>query len=158
MDIAFEVVGTPKPAGSKRAMPIYRGTGEGREFTGKAAVVDSSGQAGKDWRTDVAYAARAAMGNRPPMHGPLGMSVVFKFNRPKWHYRTGKYAGELREAAPEHHTQAPDTTKLVRGLEDAMTGIVAVDDCLFVEQHAQKVWAESGEKPGAVVRVWRAES
>jgi len=39
---------------------------------------------------------------------PVCVDINFYFPRPKSHYRTGKYAGQLKENAPSYHTKKPD--------------------------------------------------
>jgi len=74
------------------------------------------------------------------IEGEIMLCTYFQFARPKSHYRTGKYAGELKDSAPKYHTQKPDVTKLVRGVEDALSKIIYRDDCIIVKQINEKGW------------------
>jgi len=156
-EVEFIVYGRPAPQGSKQAYAIYRGKPGSKTFTGKIAQVEMSKYV-KPWRTEVAAAARA-LGIREPLDGPLVACMVFTIARPKSHYRTGKFAHLLRDAAPVAPATTPDFSKLVRATEDAMTGIVWKDDALVVRYEASgKVYAGSAEvdalaEPGAVIRV-----
>lgn len=132
------VLGRAQPAGSKRAFSNPK--------TGKIIVTDDAKQS-RPWKQQVAGAARDAVGDRPPLDGPLRLDVVFVVGRPKGHYGSGSNSRRVRPSAPEFPAVKPDVTKLVRAIEDAMTGIVYRDDALIVEQWARKVygWPERVE-------------
>ena len=141
----FFVPGIPRPAGSKR--PIVSKT------TGRSFVVDSSGQKGKDWRGDVKRFAMDADYEKP-LDCAVQLHVYFYLPRPKNHYRTN---GNLKDWAPRHHTKRPDATKLLRAIEDALTGVCWTDDALIVRQRVEKCYVGLGRPvPGAVVEVLRA--
>jgi Holliday junction resolvase RusA-like endonuclease len=133
LPIVIEVRGIPKPGGSKR-------------HVGNGVLIDSSGKKGADWRGDCKTVALVAMNGRDPIDAPLSVSFTFTFPRPRSHY-TSK---GLRPAAPTYKVSAPDTTKLIRSIEDALTGIVWKDDSRIVIQSATKLY---GDRPGAVVEV-----
>lgn len=152
------VYGLPAPQGSKR-------------HVGNGVMIESSKKV-KPWRQDVKHAALTAMElpgavlgsvqlHRPPYDGPLAVSMVFTFDRPKGHYRTGRNAHLLRDAAPSRPYGMPDLSKIVRSTEDALTGIVWADDARVVEYvRLGKFYAGTDEAdvlavPGAVIRVWR---
>lgn len=141
--INFTVIGTPKPAGSKRAFLNPK--------TKRIVVVDDC-KTGRDWKASVQAAAIEAMCGDDPATGPLGLHVVFYLPRPKSHFRKD---GTVRESAPVWHDIRPDSTKLLRCIEDAMTGVVWRDDAQVVSQEVAKVYADSS--PRAVVRVWRID-
>jgi Holliday junction resolvase RusA-like endonuclease len=124
------VYGRPQPAGSKRAFV--------NKHTGRASVVDAAKHS-RPWKQDVAGAALKACGGVPLLlDAPLILTVRFFLTRPKGHYRTGKNAHLLRETAPGYPTGRPDTTKLLRAVEDALTSIVWTDDSRVVYQVASK--------------------
>lgn len=146
---AFEVVifGRPQPAGSKRA---YR-----NPHTGRVAVVDAS-KGTKPWQQQVAGAALEACGGVPILlDGPLILDVKFFLRRPQGHYRTGRNAHLLRDSAPAYPLGRPDVTKLLRGVEDALTTVVWKDDAQVVYQLASKHF---GQPERCEVRVDRAPS
>lgn len=142
--MSFEVRGRPQPAGSKRAFPIKRTNGRMG-----VAVTDDNPQS-RDWKTDVASAAFAAM-DGDLLDGPLGLACEFTLRRPKGHFGTGRNSGSVKSSAPPSPITKPDTTKLLRAIEDAMSGIVWRDDAQVVEQAATKVY---GEPEGVRVAVW----
>lgn len=143
-DLTFFVPGVAKPAGSKRAfMP------KGGKFP---VIVDDSGKPGKDWRADVKAFAIAFMGARPPLQGALRVTLHFTMPRPQHHL---KKDGTPKDTAPHWHISTPDALKLGRGVEDALTGIVWVDDKQIADEHLSKVY---GTRPGCVIRVSLLES
>lgn len=149
-EAGFFVAGDPKPAGSKRPFLIRNGRGEIVTGKGGAPVinqVDMSGKPGKVWRAAVAWAGKQAMGPWAPFDGPVALEVLFTMPRPKYHYSR---LGAVRPDAPFWHLKAPDATKLLRALEDALKGICWIDDCQVVRQEVLKTF---GEKPGAHVKV-----
>lgn len=160
MRLSFAIHGHPQPAGSKRAFPIRRKAGGGWVATGKVAVTDDNPNA-RDWKNQVADAGHNALCahvppdrylNDPPLlEGPLGLSVRFVLMRPKGHFGTGRNSGTVKDSAPAHPITKPDTTKLLRCLEDALTGVVWRDDAQVVEQSVSKVY---GVPEGAHVHVW----
>ncbi len=67
--------------------------------------------------------------------------------RPKAHSRKD---GVLKDDAPNWHANKPDATKLLRSLEDALTGVLWIDDSRIVRQQVKKIY---GARPGADVEV-----
>lgn len=136
-EVRFTVYGVAQPAGSKTA---------GRTKDGRMFVRDSA-KGSRPWKTQVAQTAGEAMNGTGLLGGALGLSVHFYVPRPKAHLG----ARGLRPSAPEYPTTRPDVTKLLRAVEDALTGIVWRDDAQVAEQHALKRY---GEPARAEVEVW----
>lgn len=137
-ELAFVVLGKPQPAGSKRAFRNPR--------TGGMIVTDAN-QNTKPWQALVASAALGAMVNgrqHELLRGPIVLEATFYQPRPKGHYRTkhGQPTDELKPGVPLYPTSKPDTTKLVRAVEDAMEGIVFRNDAQIVNQWARKMYGE----------------
>lgn len=160
----FFVPGRPRPGGSKTAIPIrlngalqFRGPVKiaGNKVYGypQIAMIDSSGAEGKAWRDAVAAAGRQAWA-RPPLDQALEVNFVFRLERPKAHYRTGKFAHLLRPDAPEYPGVKPDVLKFARAAEDALTGIIWTDDTLIVVERLCKFYCEPGQEMGLYVEVW----
>jgi len=149
---ACTVRGRPAPQGSKS----FKG-----RAGGKGVMVESSKHV-KPWRTDVKHAALAAVGDAwTLLDGPLVVSMVFTFPRPKGHWRTGRNAHLLRDSAPTRPATIPDLSKLVRSTEDALTQVVWTDDARVVGYVRLGKWYAGstapdvlGEGSGAVIRVW----
>ena len=142
--IEFFVPGVPRPGGSKRAFL--------NKHTGKANLVDASGEKGKDWRGDAKIFARQAY-KGSPLEGPLTLEVTFWMPRPKGHYGSGRNSDKLKESAPMWPVTKPDSTKLIRSLEDALTGLIWIDDAQVVLQVISKEYASKTQPPGATVQV-----
>ena len=137
--IGFTVPGVCQPAGSKRFVGVKGGRG---------IVLDANKNAA-GWKERVALAAAEAKqkaGYREPWAGPLHLIVHVQRARPRGHF-TSK--GAVRATAPAFPVTKPDLTKLIRGIEDALTGIIWIDDSQVVSQTAIKYWHD---EPG--VRVW----
>lgn len=139
--VKFFVPGVPRPQGSKRAIPNPRNP--------KRPILVEQSKGLKDWRGDVKRAAMEAYSESDLLDGPLCLLAEFVFPRPKKHY-TPK--GVLRDDAPLYHSSrsGPDTSKLIRSIEDAMTGVVYLDDGLIAHEAARKLY---GEKPGVTISV-----
>lgn len=148
--LRFTVYGRPLPAGSKRAFAIRKGG----ELTGRVAVADAN-PAQKGWQQAVASEAREAANGRVIEKGkPVMLRVTFVLARPKAHYGTGRNASVLKDSAPAYPTGKPDTLKLTRAIEDAITAAgVWHDDAQVVWQEALKVY---GFPERAEVETWEA--
>lgn len=146
---SFRIHGIPVAQGSKIA---------GVSKSGHAFMRESSAKKLRPWRQDVAAQALLAMEGRELMVGPVSVIVTFLFPRPKAHYRTGRHAANLRDDAPDWHASKPDLSKLVRALEDALTGVVFRDDAQVASMVVGKRYCRADEQPGAMVNVVLAES
>jgi crossover junction endodeoxyribonuclease RusA len=158
--IEFFVAGEPKTAGSKNTGIVLRKDESGRKVpaidpkTGlpRTFTADSTGEKGKAWRSDVRDAAQAAMAGRPPLEGPLVLDVRFLVPRPKGHYGSGRNAGVLKDSAPRYPTTIPDSTKMLRAVEDALKGLCWRDDAQVTTHHTRKRYAVEG-RVGAEVSI-----
>lgn len=126
--VVFTVAGVAAPAGSKRAFPNRR--------TGGVIVTDDSKRS-RPWKAAVSTAAADAM-DGPMLDGPLELTITFYLPRPKSHFGSGRNASSVRGGAPAFPTVKPDVSKLIRAVEDAITGIVWRDDAQVIAQHAFK--------------------
>ncbi len=148
-DLAIVVVayGTPVTQGSIRSL------GAGRPS------VHSNARRLKPWRSTVHEAALAVMEQHDRLTGPVQVRVLFCFDRPSGHYRTGRNAHLLRDFAPGRPCSrgSGDLDKLVRACLDALTdAAVWQDDSQVVELRASKTWAGDEEAlpiPGARLEV-----
>jgi len=117
---------------------------------GSNAVIHQGSDKLMSWRELLGISAKMAW-REDPVSGPVSLNCLFLFQRPKTHYGTGKNSMTLKPSAPMSHIQKPDNDKLLRAVEDALTGIVYIDDCQVDDAHSAKRWAELGEMPGAIV-------
>lgn len=147
--ITIEVLGTPAPKGSGRAMMIG----------GKARHVPSGSNANRDalrsWDSALREAARAAVGPvavPPFVCVPLRVVILFRMARPAGHWGKGKNAGKLTPSAPRYPATKPDSSKLLRSTEDSLMGIVFDDDSRIVSTQIDKVYATPGNE-GARITV-----
>lgn len=105
--IAFTVVGTPAPQGSKRHV------GNGRMIESSTAV--------KPWRQDVVAAAQQAY-QGAPLDGPLEVTLIFDLRMP------ASRPKRLRDLGWCYSTTKPDLDKLVRATLDALTTAGVIRD------------------------------
>lgn len=135
---SFQVVGRPAPQGSK----TYFGNGRFREQSPHLSA----------WRNDVRNAASAAFGEALA-GGPIFTEIIFFFSRPKCHYVSNNPDKPLKATAPYWHTSAPDCDKLERATNDALTGVIWVDDSQVAGTLSQKIYSRSPS--GAAISVYR---
>lgn len=152
--IPVEIVirGLPAPAGSHKAFPIR----SGGVIVGCAVRPDCDRT--EPWQALIRAAAEGVVRAMPgwrPTDAPVEMIADFWFSRPKRHFGTGRNASVLKASAPTKHTQKPDTSKLQRAIEDALTGVVYVDDAQICSLLARKHWTASGS--GCRIKVFPME-
>lgn len=114
----------------------------------RANVVDANRNS-SGWKEAVAWHAVEQYKGKP-LHGPLDMELIFVLARRKGDYGTGGNASVLKDSSPLHPDSRPDTTKLTRGVEDALTGIAWIDDSQVVNQWCQKRY---GDRPRVEIRI-----
>lgn len=111
MKLAFTVYGTPIPQGSTRAF-IPKGWSR--------PLITAANSKTKPWRQEIASTALAEIERQrfaPRMEGPVSLTAYFFFERPK----------SLSKSLISKTTK-PDIDKLLRALQDALTGIAFKDD------------------------------
>jgi len=137
MSIRLEVFGVAQPQGSKTAFVR----------NGRAVLVEGRRGAAREafagWRASVATAARdwQAQQHAPLLDGPLALNIAFYLPRPKSLPKRVLYPATR-----------PDLSKLIRCVEDALTGVVIVDDARIVYLSASKYFAVEGP-PRAVIMI-----
>ncbi len=87
---------------------------------------------------------------KSPYSGVVYLTVWFCMPRPKDHYRTGKFAGILKDSAPLWHTKRPDIDNLQKFLFDSLNGVFWKDDSQICSVIAQKRY---DERPRTVIQV-----
>lgn len=154
--IVLEVLGTPAPKGSSRAM-MNRKTGKPFTFRGGSPV---TAEKLDTWDGAVRASAHSAVGvvEAPPfVEMPLIVEIVFRLARPGGHWGKGKNIGKLAPKAPLFPRGKPDIDKLARSTLDSLTGIVFDDDSRIVRLVLVKVYAAPGNE-GARISIGRLES
>lgn len=136
------VFGTPGPQGSKefKGMRTSKATGKSH-----AVLVESSAKV-KPWRALVEKAARDS--GCVPLADPLEVSMVFTLKPPQ---RMPK--GRI------YPTCYPDTSKLLRSTEDALTGHAWLDDAQVIRYRDTGKYypgqhPDALDSPGVVIRIW----
>ena len=132
------VYAIPKPGGSKKA--FYN------KKLGRSIIVDDC-KKNKEWRSDVKDAFIEKYHGMVPLSGPLFLKISFIMPRLKGHFNSKQI---LKPTAPNFHTVKPDSTKLTRSTEDALTGLAWRDDSQICIQEISK---EYGDNPGAIITI-----
>ena len=91
---------------------------------------------------------------KKPIDGAISLSLALHFPRPKSHYRTGKFAKELKATAPHYHTSRPDGSNCLKFVEDALNGVYWVDDAKIAHAVFMKIYSD---EPKTVVRVYEIQ-
>lgn len=133
------VYGLPGPQGSKSF--------KGMSKRGHAILAESSKKV-RPWRQDVVAAVHAQHPNHIRFVGPVRAVFIFTLPKPK-------SAPKRRKTVPD---RAPDTSKLVRSTEDALTTAgVWEDDARVVESASAKRYPNEGlgalPSPGCLIIV-----
>lgn len=107
------------------------------------------------WRAKVATVARIAwleqFGAAPPWDCACVLSIEFVFQRPAGDWLS---PGQLRAGARAHPDVKPDLSKVLRAVEDALSGIVYTDDARVVRYGEMfKRYAAWGGAGGVAVTV-----
>ena len=84
------------------------------------------------YKQAVQLAARVAMGGRAPVDGPVLVTILFRFGRPKSHSKAARI--------DDNHKQKPDLDNLTKAVLDALNGICWADDSQVCQIRASKAW------------------
>jgi len=103
------------------------------------------------WRKAVAYEVRKLID--VPYEGPLDLTMIFSFPRPKSHYGTGKNSDLIKGSAPKHHTQKVDIDNVIKSTLDAMNEVLYQDDKQVARLLAEKRWAHQPHQAGLALQV-----
>lgn len=153
MIISFFVPGRPQTAGSKTAVPM------GARMGVIEAGSKESRLRKKTWRGDLrdgALEALAGAGEHgafalKPFDGPLELTVVIIRKRPSAHISSRRNLRTVKEWAELLlPVQRPDTLKIVRAAEDALTGVLWLDDSQIVRHHLHKAYADQVGLPNGL--------
>lgn len=127
-DVAFRVRGEARPASARRCPARITSAGklvQGRMYEPRDRTA---------WRSDVRSAAAEAMGDKPPMSGPLVVSItVIRVKPQSWAKK--RWAYDVK----------PDLDNLTKPIWDACKSVVWNDDAQIVELRVQKIHGERHE-------------
>ena len=147
--LSLVIRGIPAPKGSMRAA--------GNRVIPSGSPQNAIAQA--DWGSCTRAAAidalaRADHAGRIAIVGhAISLRIVWRLPRLRSHFvEKGPRAGELKATAPVLHMTKPDSSKLLRALEDHLTGLVWDDDSRVAITAMRKIYANPGEE-GAVVAI-----
>ena len=104
----------------------------------------------KSWQAQIALTARAQMSRRidsQPFGGPLRLEMEF--------YRSIPAGAQLDEYIKTHIIARPDLRNLEKACEDALKGILFIDDSQVVSSEGTKGYT-AGE-PYTTIRLYRVE-
>lgn len=135
-------------------------------INGKPATQGSKDQFGREscrrlalWRAEARLAGQRALARSEApswaTQGPFQVRAAFCFSRPKSHYRFLKSGTILRDDAPSFCLANYDIDKLLRALNDALTGVFFDNDSQVCDTTASKRWVGLNEQPFAHVTVCR---
>lgn len=143
MTIVFHALGDPKPQPRPRAFA--------RKFDGVATARVYDPGTAEGWKSAVAEAARPHLPPEP-LQGPLLVTLVFRFQRPKSHFGTKG----IKPSAPAEHLQRPDVDNLAKAVLDCLTTLrVWADDDQIVGLETRKSWASDTQRGGCMVEIDR---
>jgi Holliday junction resolvase RusA-like endonuclease len=137
------VPGKSQTAGSKSAFVNPK--------TGKAIVTESAKGAArvakKTWRQDLKDEGirqrRVTWLVDEPVSVALAAQFVFVRARAGGQLRTGRHEGEVKPwAVCRRPVERPDALKLARAAEDALTGVLWLDDSQIVDEQISKVYGD----------------
>lgn len=134
---SFDVEDTPRPQPRSRMARLPNG-----------GIRNYDAGTSNDWKAAIAVEAKKV---RPaaPLRGPLRMVAVFRFRRPKSHYRKN---GELKPAQPYHVCSKGknDADNLFKAPADVLTRIgFWEDDGQIAVAQITKRYVVGLERPGA---------
>ena len=108
-----------------------------------------------EWKHTVATYAKLHIKNKQPglfffQHTPLFVSMIFYVPRPKNHHNKRGVPTKAWRAYP---TSKPDLSNYLKGIEDALNGVVYDDDAQIVSEYQEKRYVADGVEPSVRVRV-----
>ena len=130
--------------GDPKGQPRSRSRGNGRKGVYNPETADA-------WKRQVRIAA-AGEWRRPPLPGPLKVSIVFYFNRPQRLNRKNSPEGLIL------YTAKPDNDNLEKSTWDALTDAgIWKDDAIISANNTEKFYSIKGGRSGALIQVFRVK-
>lgn len=122
-------------------IPVTQGS---MKAVGRGMLVHTKDKELKAWRALISEALTAAGAQPVGLHQPVHLEAVFYLPRP---------ASVSVKKRPKPSAKSADLDKLVRAVNDALTGVVIEDDAQVTSTNARKRYADDGEEPGVWLRV-----
>lgn len=135
--LVFEVPGEPVAKGRPEAK---RRRGRG----GATYVAQITPARTIRYESTVALFGAQAMAGRPLLEGPLWMVVTAMFARPKAHAKLA--------VKPRYVTKKPDSSNVLKAIEDGLNGVAYADDCTVAHSEIKRVWCDD-DRPRVVVSI-----
>lgn len=150
MRIEFFVPGEPVTQGSKTSLRNKQGQPIISPKTGMPVIIETNAKKLRDWRAMVGWYAKQAYNRQCVTLEPIRFIVTFWRPRRTGDFRTigGQPSRLLRNTAEAFPTPKPDTFKLCRAVEDALTGVIWRDDSQICDHHIFKRYCRGTEQPG----------
>lgn len=159
--IEFTVVGRSVPQGSKRVVGFKKSRISGR----MVSVMAESSRSHKPWRELVSLqavvAAFSPLGREAAKifshpQQALKLEATFYLARPASHWSS---SGGLSATGRKyrHPTARPDVSKLLRSIEDSMTGRIYYDDSQIVTESISKRWCDHKQDERVEIRITLAD-
>lgn len=120
--------------------------------TGERFKYDPSSDAKKNFLWKALYSKRPPK----PYSKAIKVDMYFFMARPKNHFRTGKFAGQLKANAPKWHTAKPDRDNLMKFVKDALNKIYWTDDSIICDGRCTKSYP-ADNVPRTIIHVTELE-
>ena len=95
------------------------------------------------YKQAIQLAGKVAMAGQAPVEGPVSLRVWLHIARPKSHSKARRL--------DRNHTQKPDASNVLKGLEDALNGVCWLDDSQIVDARISKRWTELEAKTIVII-------
>lgn len=92
-----------------------------------------------EYEAKCANEAELSMNGMKPFSGPVELKLQMFFPIPKSWSKKKREAALLGKIVP---TKKPDSSNVLKSVEDGFTGVVWIDDCQVVDHHLTKRFAE----------------
>ena len=139
VDIEFTIYGKPKPL--KRHSPSKWGGNYDPSYKDKKDII----------------LRVAKFKPKTPLLGGLRVYLVFYMQRPKEHFRMGKFKGQLKKGLSIFHTKTPDIDNLIKLILDSLNGQFWNDDKQICQLQSEKLYCNAGEKPRTEIIIQQAD-
>lgn len=132
--IEITIPGTPQGKGRARSARLPNGK-----------TIHYTPEKTRTYEGIIASLAMEAMGGKPPLEGPVGLTLVIKMPIPQSWPAWKREMAIAQRIAP---TTKPDADNVEKAVKDGLNGIAWRDDCQVVSVVKDKIY---GVVPGVVV-------